>query len=112
MEWDPANPLHDVTNIEIALPATALSHAPRYEDIPEEFRNGTSPWYKVAQDIIYGRYQVAACPFYLKEGTDNDKLNRHLAVLIGSFAFRKAQHKEAAVAYILSLCCELLNPPA
>ncbi len=105
MAWDSTKPLHDFTIAETLFPANVEEHAPKWDDIPEEFK-GQSPWCAVARSMIFGNYDSAQHPMTLKRGIDGAKLDGHLQFLIATFAL-KHEHKEAVVAYLLSLCCEL-----
>jgi len=99
-----------VSNLEMAFPATVLHLMPPMENIPEEFQrwNGTK-WNK-----IVGTWFALGLPsgtrFVAKAGIDEDAAKRHLKTVLGSFE-PKHEHKEAAVAYLMSLWFEDVMVP-
>jgi hypothetical protein len=95
----------DVEDREIAFGVGVARLMPRYDDIPREFKdwNGPGRWNKVVSDWFYrGLKDVEWVP---KPGIDPQKALRHLKVIMGSWDPRH-EHKEAAVAYLLSLWFE------
>ncbi len=72
---------------------------PPYEDIPDEFTSGRSPWVKWQREWFFNGISKIPEP---KEGIDTNLAMANLACVQGSFA-PKHEHKEAGVAYLASL---------
>jgi hypothetical protein len=91
----------DVSDVELAFPARVNHLMPKYEDIPKEFRNWNSEtiWNKLTSDWFYKGFK--SLDMKPKEGIDVKKAMRHIRAILGSFE-PKHEHKEAAVAYLLS----------
>lgn len=94
----------DLNDASVAFPADALDYMPKYEDIPEEFRNGTSPWCDF-QQCWFAMGLSRRFSFQPYEGVDPAKAFRQLRAIQGSFA-PKHEHKVAAVGYLASLWME------
>lgn len=94
----------EVSDAEVAFPASVSHLLPKREDIPEEFKrhNGTK-WNQLFSDWFYRGLKESE--FIPKEGVDVDKALRHIKCCMGSWE-PKQQHKEAGVAYLLSLWFE------
>jgi hypothetical protein len=94
-----------VSNPEMAFSAIVSHLMPPMDSIPEDFQrfNGTK-WNK-----IVGTWFAVGLPpstrFVAKAGIDEDTAKRHLKTILGSFE-PKHEHKEAAVAYLMSLWFE------
>lgn len=91
----------EVTAIELAFPATVRHLTPEFESIPKRFRFGSTPQNKLQQRWFFSGVQKSDFP-PTKEGIDREVALRHLACIQGSFE-PKHEHKEAAVAYLMSL---------
>lgn len=91
----------EVSDVFLVFPASVRHMMPEYKEIPEEFRNWNRPnkWGKlVATWFFRGLKNVQYKP---KQGIDQKKALRHIKAIMGSNA-PKHEHKEAAVAYLLS----------
>ena len=91
-----------VTRLEMAFPTNVRELMPRMEDIPKEFkdRNNGTEWNRLFGDWFYnGLESLDLTP---KEGIDKEQALRHIQTVMGSWE-PKHEHKEAAVAYLLSL---------
>lgn len=84
-----------------AFPASVSDLMPPMEAIPDEFKNwhGTE-WNRLFADWFYsGLKSLDLTP---QPGIDKDAALRHIKTVMGSWE-PKHEHKEAAVAYLLSL---------
>lgn len=91
----------ELTDIDIAFPASVKHLMPDYKDIPTEFKSWNNPtkWNKfVSTWFALGVKNVKYKP---KVGVDQTKALRHVKAIMGSWE-PKHEHKEAAVAYLLS----------
>ena len=88
--------------MDIAFPASVLHLMPAYEDIPAEYRdmNGRTTWQKLVTDWFFRGVRDLRIDW--RDGIDSDKALRHIKCILGSFE-PKHEHKEASVAYLLSL---------
>ena len=94
----------EVSDADVAFPATVYHLMPEWDKIPEEFRRGwireDNKWSKFSSDWFFnGLEKLKVVP---KPGVDKDKALRHLACIQGSFE-PKHEHKAAAVAYLASI---------
>lgn len=89
----------DVADLDLAFPAQVKHLMPPYEEIPEQFRGGQSPWTRVVQTWFYKG--LSAAKLHTKPGVDGAKALRHLSCIINSFE-PKHEHKMAAVAFLMS----------
>ncbi len=92
----------DVDDLDIAFPATVRHLMPPMDEIPDEFKGigmGTK-WNKFVSDWFFNGIKTRTLT--VKEGIDDTQAMRHLRTIMGSFE-PKHEHKEAAVAYLLSL---------
>jgi len=91
--------IQDVSDLEMAFPANVKHLMPPMEAIPREFQNGHTVWNRLMTDwFCVGLKDLKLTP---KEGVDTQRALRHLKAIIGSFE-PSHEHKEAAVAYLLS----------
>lgn len=74
---------------------------PPYEEIPDEFKNpfGNNKWARLTSDWFF--YGIKDAAFKPKDGIDTDMALSHIMKILRSFEPRH-EHKEAAVAYLLS----------
>ena len=91
----------EVTGLDMAFgPRSIRKLMPAYEDIPEEFRRGHTKWNGFFNDMFFsGIKNLNLIP---KEGIDHKAALCHIKALSGSFE-PKHEHKEAAVAYLMSI---------
>ncbi|TXH09053.1 MAG: hypothetical protein E6R04_09235 [Spirochaetes bacterium] len=94
-----------VTDVTLAFPASVMMLMPKYEDIPEEFRdrNSSSKWIQFQRDWFFKGLKVSG--LIPKKGIDLDTALRQLQAIQGSYE-PKHEHKEACVAYLASLWFE------
>lgn len=79
--------------------------APPYKEIPQEFRDGRTEWNALVNDWFFrGLKELKSQP---KADIDRADALGHLRAILASFDLSH-EHKEAAVAYLLSLWFE--NP--
>ncbi len=92
-----------VEDVLIAFPASVKHLMPEHDSIPEEFKNSYgNKWVQLQRDWFYNGLNGKFVP---KEGIDLNLALRHLSCIQGSFE-PKHEHKEAAVAYLMSLWFE------
>jgi hypothetical protein len=92
-------PVKEVSDLQIAFGGSVQELMPAYKEIPMEFREGHTKWNQVFNDWFFHGLKNAT--FRPKEGIDPEKALRHLKAIMSSF-WPKHEHKEAAVAYLLS----------
>lgn len=90
---------HEVTDVEMAFPAEVTQLMPEYKEIPDEFKRQSNSWVKLQQEWFFEG--LPGAKFFQKEGINPSAALRHLKCIQGSFQ-PKHEHKEAAVAYLLS----------
>lgn len=98
-------PIPELSAVDIAFPAHALDWMPKYEDIPDEFKErGT--FGKESEFVTIAHYWFANglnenVEFYPREGVNAQKAFDALRATLGSYA-PKHEHKIAAVAYMMA----------
>jgi len=91
----------EISDVEIAFPAHVLNRMPEWDEIPPEFkRHRGTRWNELMARWFYDG--LKGHEFCAKEGVDKDAALRHLMAILGSYE-PKHEHKEAAVAYLMSL---------
>jgi len=105
--WEPLRSLmlkpQEVSDADIAFPVRALEFMPPMEEIPDEFKeNASHPAMGLVRRLLFGPTIPGDVQFHAVEGVDSEMVFRQLMVIRGSFA-PKHQHKEAAMAYLISL---------
>lgn len=91
----------DVTDVELAFGGKSMEKLlPKWSDIPEEFKNRTTKWNKLFRLIFFKG--EAPGTIASVEGIDPHKAGRHLRAIMKSWE-PKHEHKEAGVAYLMSL---------
>jgi hypothetical protein len=92
-------PVHEFDGIDLAFPTKTKGLMPEYAEIPKEFKAGRTKWNQLFADCFYsGLKSLELTP---KEGIDKNKAWAHIRYIMGSWE-PKHEHKEAAVAYLLS----------
>jgi hypothetical protein len=90
-------PIHEVTAVELAFPANVVEFMPQWEDIPDEFKHGSTKENElVCQWFFRGVKHFRLTP---REGVDGNKALDHIQMILGSFE-PKHEHKEAACAFL------------
>lgn len=94
---------HQVDDVLLAFPGDVRDLMPAMESIPEEFRdrNSRSSWNLFVRDWFFSSNHLAVWDLHERDGVDGNAAYRHLSVVIRSFQ-PKHEHKEAAVAWLLS----------
>lgn len=75
---------------------------PAMWEIPEEFRNGQSEWCNIVSQLFFCGGQLPST----KDGIDPTQARNHIVEVLRSWA-PKHEHKEAGVAYLMSLWYEM-----
>jgi len=88
-----------------------LADYPKYEDIPEQFRRGNTPFNKAVSGLFFKGGRLEDYGLRLKAGTDRGAFFLALRALIGSFA-PKHELKDATCAWLLSEYAEQVKDPA
>jgi hypothetical protein len=89
-----------ITDVDLAFTAAVDGLLPRWADIPEDFKRGRNKWCRFVSDWFY--QGVALSRLVPRDGVDSKMALRHCKAIMGSFE-PKHEHKEAGVAYLLSL---------
>ena len=98
----------EIDDVSLAFPADALDYMPAWEDIPEDFRNGHTPWNEFQRTWFFEGLSKRFS--FVPATVDGETLNarniyRQLVAIQSSYA-PKHEHKEAAVAYLASIWME------
>jgi hypothetical protein len=105
---DPSKPI-EVSDLEVAFGANVRHLMPAWDDIPEEFKrhvmretpgDRASKYLRLVGDWFF--VGIEGLRFDLKDDIDGGRVMRHIQTVLGSWE-PKHEHKEAAVAYLLSL---------
>lgn len=89
--------IFEVTDADIAFPTA--EHIPKENEIPKEFWDGKTKWNAFFSKWFYkGAHASELVP---KEGVNKNKAIRAIMSIMGSWG-PKHEHKEAAVAFLLS----------
>lgn len=88
-----------VGDVDVAFPASVKHLMPSMEEIPKEFQRGRTYWSTLTSEWFFRGLKSLPTS---KEGVDRNQALRHLKCIMGSFEPRH-EHKEAAVAYLMSL---------
>lgn len=91
--------IQEVDDVSLAFGGNISKLMPAYKDIPEDFKSFYNPWVKIFSDWFYFGFKSAV--FRPKPGIDKDKALRHIKAIMHSWQ-PKHEHKEAAVAFLLS----------
>jgi hypothetical protein len=103
-DWAQPKPVDDVT---LAFPASVVgSLLPPISDIPKEFSERSNPWGKLTSEWFFRGLKGQFIP---KDGIDKQAAMRHLGAVMRSFE-PKHEHKEAGVAYLMSLWFDRYEP--
>lgn len=96
----------EISDVERVFPAGALDYMPAWDDIPEEFRNGSSEWCHLVTTWLH-RGLSKRFGYQVTEGLglDGNMVWRQLTAIAGSYA-PKHEHKIAAMAYLCSVWME------
>ncbi len=89
-------PIDDLT---MAFAGSVLHLMPDYLDIPSEFKNTSNQWNQIFWKMFFKGFDTE----YLtpKEGVDKKAALRHINAIMRSYE-PSHEHKEAAVAFLLS----------
>lgn len=89
----------EVSDVDIAF--GSITHLPKWEDIPEEFKelHAPSKWNKLFTKLFYGH--GASGEVIPKEGIDPMKAGRVIRAIMVSWA-PKHEHKMAGCMYLMS----------
>lgn len=94
----------EVDTLECIFGATDISKLlPPYRSIPKDFREGRNKWSTLVSTWFFCGLKDAV--WKPVPGIDENKALRHLKAIMSSFE-PKHEHKEAGVAYLLSLWFE------
>lgn len=92
-----------VSKLESVFGAGVEHLMPKREDIPDDFKNmnGKTKWNRLFSKWFYSGLPQGT-RFVPVEGIDADAAMRHIRAIMSSWE-PKHEHKEAAVAYLLSI---------
>lgn len=88
----------EVSDLDMAFPASVVKLMPAYDQIPEEFKRARNAWAQWQEDWFFGGLKKFPAP---RDGIDRSAALRHLSCIQRSFE-PKHEHKAAAVAYLAS----------
>ncbi|MCA1064358.1 hypothetical protein QTG56_22320 (plasmid) [Rossellomorea sp. AcN35-11] len=88
-----------VNDVEIAFGGNMVKLLPTMEEIPSEYKNGSSKWNKVVGDWFF--CGLKNCKWEAREGVETKDALNHIKAIMSSFD-PKHEHKEAGCAYLLS----------
>ena len=94
---EPKIEIPEVTGLDVAF--GNIKHLPKWEDIPDEFKNGKTTWNELFNVLFFegGKgVSIAAT-----DEVDLKKAFQALKAIMGSFE-PKHEHKEAGVSYLMS----------
>lgn len=100
------NPI-EVSDVEMAFPATVDHLLPSWDEIPDEFKGNNNVFVKITNDQFFGIKNDSSLS--LKPDFDLSLVQRHLHCCMGSFSPRH-EHKIAGVAYLLSQWFDIVSP--
>lgn len=86
----------------------ALELMPTWSAIPDSFKRSSNPWCQLAHRWFFDGLEGTFVP---KTGIDLDRAMRQLKLILGSWS-PAHEHKEAAVAYLMSLWFERFESTA
>jgi hypothetical protein len=89
-----------IDGIQAAFPTSVEDFLPDYGAVPDEFKSRHNKWVKLVSRWFFSGLKGAQ--FKWKDGIDGDTALRHLKYCMGSWE-PKHEHKEAGVAYLMSL---------
>jgi hypothetical protein len=98
-----------LSDAEVVFPASVLSIMAPWSEIPKEFHRGRTKWNELQARWFYEGLPEGT-NFRPKDGISTDAALRHLKAILGSFQ-PKHEHKEACVAYLMSLWFEDIVVP-
>lgn len=98
-----------ISTLESVFPTATDGYLPAMKDIPQEFKDGRTEWNKLFSRWFY-RGLPKETEFVPKDGIDPKEALRHIKYCMGSWE-PKHEHKEAGVAYLLSLWFDKVNAP-
>lgn len=95
-------PIPEISDLDVVFGADALKWMPAWDDIPKDFQNmnGRTEWNRIVSRWFFSGLP-ASTEFHPREGVDPPAALRVIKATLGSYA-PKHEHKEAAVAYMLS----------
>lgn len=107
MKWVPK----EIDRVNGAFPTSVEGFLPPYGSVPDEFKHGHgNKWAELVSRWFF-RGLPKGTEFIPVEGIDKDKALRHVKYCLGSWE-PKHEHKEAGVAYLMSLWFKEVNIPA
>ncbi len=94
---------HETSMLDVSFGGNVATLLPSMEDIPDEFKGGSTPQNKMFNEWFFKGLQVSALT--VKEGINKARALDHLKAVMVSYD-PKHEHKEAGVAYLMSLWFE------
>lgn len=102
IEWTP----QQVTDLEMAFGVDISRLMPPMRDIPDDYKRSYNPYCRAVNQWFFRGLQKSA--LRVKDGIDQEQAFRHLTTIMRSFE-PAHEHKEAAVAYLMSQWFELVS---
>lgn len=92
-------PIKDIDNSTFAFAGSVLSLMPAEDEIPAEFKNLSNKWNRIFNHLYFKN--ALSVKFSPKAGVDEIKALRQIRAIMRSYE-PSHEHKEAAVAFLLS----------
>ena len=86
--------------LDVIFPTNVMHLMPPYKEIPDEFRQGRTKWNQFFNTMFFSG--ITGLELIPVEGIDKQMAWMHIRAISGSWEL-KHEHKEAAVAYLMSL---------
>lgn len=100
--------VQEVTDLDLVFPGSIGHLMPKMHEIPKDFFGMHNEWNRIASHWFFKG--IHGVEFKPKLGVDTGKALRHLSVILRSFE-PPHEHKEAAVAYLMSEWFESVTLP-
>ncbi len=88
-----------VSDLDMVFGGKVNELMPKYAEIPDEFKNGSTIWNRLFCQLFYSGGSLEHLKE--KEGINRKEAIRHIRSIMGSWE-PKHEHKEASVAYLFS----------
>lgn len=100
-------PVPELKDIDVAF--GNIGHLPKYSDIPEEFKRGSTKWNEITSTWFFSGLPQGT-DFIPRKDVDGNKALKAIKAILVSWE-PKHEHKEAGVAYLLSQWFEDVKIP-
>ena len=91
-------PAENITNLDLAFPASVGHLLPPWADIPNQFKPNGGKHGRLINEWFFSGIKLKAVQ--MKPGIDQAMATRHLKCIMGSYEL-KHEHKVSGVAYLI-----------